>query len=561
MPLAQQVFSLLGLTSNLLTLNQYCLPRDSCYPSHSAFAELDRSLDGRLYRPSIPSFECVRPECFSQDWRADHSNLAMFSNFESGFGLPGSNATSLEDVGPGRTPEYVAEVHSARDIAKVVKFSKRNNLRLRIKSTGHDYLGRSSDAGSLTIWTHKLKKTSYKPRFLPAGAPRSQVPKPALLAQSGVQVIDLYQAADKAGVVVTGGASKSVGAAGGFALGGGHGPLAPLHGLAVDNILEMTVVLSDGSIVQTSPYRHPDLFTALRGGGSAFGVVVEVAFLAHPPPSEGFVGVFGEFKLADDAPDPDAAWKELLKQWTAIQPRLSDIGFAGYSYLRKTATTPFAYILPSHSTATRYLAEHAFESFIDFVNQNAQLEITVKFVEQPSWYPLWSGDFTEALQGLDVVGINLLLGSRLIPRAVVDDNSDALADYLATLTSPAIVHLVAGGAVSKESLFPTTVNPAWRKSLLHIDLPISWPSNATLDEIRGLQTYLTEKTLALGAIAQFDNGVQASYSSESDFNEEHWQTVWYGDENYQTLLAAKQSYDPHGVFTGRRVVGSELVGY
>ena len=58
----------------------------------------------------------------------------------------------------------------------MVEFSRRHKLRLRIKSTGHDCeliltlatctpddlrttdLGRSSDTGSITIWTHKLKK-------------------------------------------------------------------------------------------------------------------------------------------------------------------------------------------------------------------------------------------------------------------------------------------------------------------------------------------------------------------------------------------------------------------
>lgn len=44
-----------------------------------------------------------------------------------------------------------------------------------------------------------------------------------------------YEIADKNNVIVTGGVSKSVGAAGGYVLGGGHGPLAPLFGLACDS--------------------------------------------------------------------------------------------------------------------------------------------------------------------------------------------------------------------------------------------------------------------------------------------------------------------------------------
>lgn len=45
----------------------------------------------------------------------------------------------------------------------------------------------------------------------------------------------MSKAADEKGVVVVGGASYSVGAAGGWVLGGGHGSLSPQYGLGVDS--------------------------------------------------------------------------------------------------------------------------------------------------------------------------------------------------------------------------------------------------------------------------------------------------------------------------------------
>ena len=60
----------------------------------------------------------------------------------------------------------------------------------------------------------------------------------------------------------------------------------------------------------------------------------------------------------------------------------------------------------------------------------------------------------------------------------------------------------------------------------HIDLPVSWPSDASLPTIKGLQEYLTRHTLQLGELSQFANGAQAAYPSEGDFNEEKWQSVW-----------------------------------
>lgn len=42
---------------------------------------------------------------------------------------------------------------------------------------------------------------------------------------------------------------------------------------------------------------------------------------------------------------------------------------------------------------------------------------------------------------LDEVGINLLLGGRLVPEDVVRQNGTDLADFLSEAKSPAIVHL------------------------------------------------------------------------------------------------------------------------
>lgn len=67
-------------------------------------------------------------------------------------------------------------------------------------------------------------------------------------------------------------ARSRVGLSGHF-LHGGFGFSSHKHGLALDAVVGATVVLADGSIVEASETQHPDLFWALRGAGSNFGIV------------------------------------------------------------------------------------------------------------------------------------------------------------------------------------------------------------------------------------------------------------------------------------------------
>lgn len=73
-------------------------------------------------------------------------------------------------------------------------------------------------------------------------------------------------------------------AEGGFVLGGGFGLQSRLHGLGLDNVLSLQVVLPDGRLVTANATnRHADLFWALRGaGGGSFGVVTSLEYRVYP---------------------------------------------------------------------------------------------------------------------------------------------------------------------------------------------------------------------------------------------------------------------------------------
>ena len=101
-----------------------------------------------------------------------------------------------------------------------------------------------------------------------------------------------------------------MGAAGGFTQGGGHGSLGPMYGLAVDNVLEVDVVIANGTLLTANKCTNPDLFWALRGGGGGtFGIVTRMVHKAHPtvPNYFGYTAYIGGYDDDCQAESKDCA--------------------------------------------------------------------------------------------------------------------------------------------------------------------------------------------------------------------------------------------------------------
>jgi FAD/FMN-containing dehydrogenase len=73
---------------------------------------------------------------------------------------------------------------------------------------------------------------------------------------------------------------------GGHATMGGLGPASRMWGSAMDHVVEVEVVLADGSVVTANPNQNSDVFWAMKGAGSSFGIVTNFKFLTHPAPGE-----------------------------------------------------------------------------------------------------------------------------------------------------------------------------------------------------------------------------------------------------------------------------------
>jgi FAD/FMN-containing dehydrogenase len=83
--------------------------------------------------------------------------------------------------------------------------------------------------------------------------------KKTVTAQGGALWANVYAAAEKHGLAVVGGTVDTTGV-GGLTLGGGYGYLTGERGMVVDNLLEVEIVLADGSIATASGKENEDLF-------------------------------------------------------------------------------------------------------------------------------------------------------------------------------------------------------------------------------------------------------------------------------------------------------------
>ena len=68
-------------------------------------------------------------------------------------------------------------------------------------------------------------------------------------------------------------------------LGGGFGRYQGFFGLVLDNIVEMDVVLADGSLVKVSDSSHADLYWGMRGAGHNFGIVTKFKYRIYDNPA------------------------------------------------------------------------------------------------------------------------------------------------------------------------------------------------------------------------------------------------------------------------------------
>jgi hypothetical protein len=204
-----------------------CLPGDACWPSQDKWNQLNTSISNNLLISYPLAQPCHYPhynekECavVHQNWRNGvwHTNQP-YGLFQTTFEVLDNETWNCQLNAPwwspctlGNLPVYIVNASNTDHVQKAVRFAADHNLRLSIKNTGHDYLGRSTAAGSLSIWTHGLNHIELIDDFVPVNSSLNGTT--AVTVQAGVQMDQLYEAVATKNWVVVGGACKTVGVGG-----------------------------------------------------------------------------------------------------------------------------------------------------------------------------------------------------------------------------------------------------------------------------------------------------------------------------------------------------------
>jgi len=190
-------------------------------------------------------------------------------------------------------PAVIVVPNTEQDVSTIIKATKANNMELSIRSGGHSYTCTNIKEGGVHMDMRSFDKLEMESTILsPTGK--------ALRLGPGRQWGDVLDFASPEKYSYPHGQCKSVGV-GGYLLGGGVNWLGTYnkYGYGAEHILEMKVVLADGSIAwvnkdKTSIFyptnkivthtESNNLFFALRGAGSSFGVVTEFLYMINETP-------------------------------------------------------------------------------------------------------------------------------------------------------------------------------------------------------------------------------------------------------------------------------------
>ncbi|RYP18465.1 hypothetical protein DL765_003919 [Monosporascus sp. GIB2] len=539
------------------------IPGDKGWPSSRHWARLNQTVGGRLIEtvpmPSVcheapyNAFNQGMCDALKSNWLLAETYVntpaeVMNGYFQNQTCDPFTPADQSCEL--GNRASYSIAVTGAADVVAGLRFAKQHNIRLVIKNTGHDFLGKSTGKGSLSLWTHNLKDIDIIPNYRGDSGYRG----PAAKLGAGVEAGEAYSVVGEKGYRIIGGACPSVGLAGGYTAGGGHGLLNSKYGMAADAVLEWEVVTPKGEHLVATPKRNSDLYWALSGGGAGtYAVVLSMTTKIFPegPVGAGFLS-FNVSSVTNTSASANETFWEAIGDWFEFMPSFTD---GGHTIIWQMSESDFR----TNSIAVMDKDASALEDLMAPYLAKLQrrgIAYTFESRTDESYFVHAEKDLGPFPYG--EIGTNVQLTTRLIPRAAVLDSKQrpSIMSAIRAATEDEF-HMVGCTALNVKNIKhpDNAVLPAWRDSMAVCLVVGFWDFNIPLDDMLAHKNHLVDVILptleeATPGAGSYLNELDAMYKGD-------WKQELYG-ANYPRLMNIKRKYDPDSLLYGWTAVGSDL---
>ncbi|KAL2126475.1 hypothetical protein VTI74DRAFT_843 [Chaetomium olivicolor] len=536
------------------------IPGDARWPTIEAWNRLNATVGGKLiatvpiahvcHDPSYSVEACAQ---VTQQWdlAGVMTNLPaeiMAPWFQNQSCVPFTDKSVPCDL--GNYASYSINVSSAGDVAAGIAFAKQNNIRLVIKNSGHDFYGKSTGKGALSLWTRNLKSKEVFPRY------RSTYYRgPAIKIGAGVNGKEAAEFAGQNGYRIVVGSCPTVGPVGGFTQGGGHSFLSGLYGFAADNVLEWEVVTAAGQHVVATPTRNSDLYWALSGGGGGtYGAVVSMTVRVFPDGEIALARLSFNTRVTGGA---DNYWRSVGVLLAELQPLVDNHGAVGQLQITNETAVLFGLMVPGANK--QQLSAYLAPVLTALAQSNPALtanSLSLEVYDDTTYTGLYGATVEPFTAGILLPPV---IGGRFVSRSNWARNATAVIEAIRFATTGgkfyvAITALNTQG--SQRTVAPVarnSVQPTFHDAYLSLIVTAIWDWQQPWAEAATLQNQLNDVIRPVLEKATPGAGV---YNNEANWQQPDWQTAFYG-ANYPRLKQIKKRYDPEGVFYGLTSVGSE----
>ena len=414
-----------------------------------------------------------------------------------------------------RRPALIVQCTGAADVVDAVNFAREHNLLLSVKGGGHNVAGNAVNDGGLVIDLSQMRGVHVDPSTQ------------AVRVQGGATWGECDRETQLFGLAVPGGVVSTTGVAG-LTLHGGVGHVRRKHGLSIDNLLSVDIVTADGQLRRASATENEDLFWAVRGAGSNFGVVTSFEFRAHPVGPMVMVGAI--FYPQDVARTVLPAWRDYM---ASAPDELSSLAF----FWNVPAGEPFP---PEHHGKPILILAAVYSGSVEDGEPLVQplRELAQPLVDLSGPWP-WLG-LQSGFDALFPSGQFRYWKSRAFAE-LAEEAIDEIADWAARrptpLTDITIWHH--GGAMSRVGESETAY--AGRDAPFLVTGEASWSEPSQTDEA------IAWGRAFWAAMGRHSTG--GIYLNFPGLGEEKEELVRAGyGVNYDRLAALKAKYDPTNLF-------------